>query len=155
MGVTVGVNGMSVVHADSGGSVKIFPDICNTPSPSGITPISYTNSASSSDTASATSTVTCDGNPICHEDSNFSTSTGDESGIEGGTVSGTFTDKATFVNHSFDVQVEGKGVARALDMMLLNDENTLPSPLAQGPVVVSDTVEKVKNKCVICDEEFE
>lgn len=153
MGVTVGVNSMSVVHADSGGSIKIYPDTCKTPSPTGVAPITYTNSASSSDTSSASKTVKCDGNPICHEDSNFSTSTGDEAGTAGGGVkSSTIKGKCTFVNYSFDVKVEGKKVARAQDLMLHNNKNTLPSPVMQGPIIVA--VETEKPVCLVCKKGF-
>ena len=43
--------------------------------------------------------------------------------------------KAEFVNYSFDVKVEGKDVARALDLMLHNDKNTPPAPLIQPPLI--------------------
>ena len=83
MGVTVGVNNLSVVHKDSSGITTAFPDVCKTPSPGGPIPIPYPNIAKSSDTAQGASTVMADGNPICVKDSNFSTSTGDEAGTAG------------------------------------------------------------------------
>ena len=153
MGVTVGVNKLSVVHKDSGGVTTAFPDVCKTPTPGGPVPIPYPNVAKASDTADGSSTVKCDGNPICLKDSNFSTSTGDEAGTAGGgVVSNKTKGKAEFVNFSFDVKVEGKNVARAMDMMLHNDKNTPPFPLLQGPVVLipgdDDPV------CVICGKNF-
>ena len=84
MPVTVGVNSLSVVHAASNGTSIAFPDTCQTPSPAGPVPIPYPNVAMSSDTASGSSQVKCDGNPICLSDSNFSMSTGDEAGSAGG-----------------------------------------------------------------------
>ena len=51
MGVTVGVNKLSVVHKDSGGVTIAFPDVCKTPSPAGPIPIPYPNIAKSSDTS--------------------------------------------------------------------------------------------------------
>jgi len=153
VGVTVGVNKLSVVHKDSGGVTTAFPDVCKTPTPGGPVPIPYPNVAKASDTADGSSTVKCDGNPICLKDSNFSTSTGDEAGTAGGgVVSNKTKGKAEFVNFSFDVKVEGKNVARAMDMMLHNDKNTPPFPLLQGPVVLipgdDDPV------CVICGKNF-
>ena len=53
-----------------------------------------------------------------------------------------------FVTFSMDVQVEGKPVARALDLMLHNDRNTPPVPLTQGPVVELPSTEPVV--CSIC-----
>jgi hypothetical protein len=54
-------------------------------------------------------------------------------------MSGKTKGKAEFVNFSFDVKFEGKGVARAFDLMLHNDKNTPPFPVIQGPVIVVAT----------------
>ena len=108
MGVTVGVNFLSVVHKSSNGVTIAFPDVCKTPSPAGPIPIPYPNIAMSSDTAKGTKKVKCDGNPVCVKDSNFKTSTGDEPGSAGGVVSGSTKGIAEFVNYSFDVKFEGK-----------------------------------------------
>jgi hypothetical protein len=143
---------LSVVHADSGGITSAFPDVCKTPSPGGPIPIPYPNIAKSSDTAQGSSTLTCDGNPICLKDSNFAVSTGDEGGTAGGgVVSNKIKGKAEFVNFSFDVMVEGKNVARALDPMLHNDKNTPPFPVVQGPVVATGGGKEV---CYLCGEEL-
>lgn len=152
MGVTVGVNNLSVVHADSGGVTIAFPDVCKTPSPAGPIPIPYPNIAKSSDTAKGTSKVKCDGNPVCVKDSNFSMSTGDEAGSAGGGVaSNKIKGKAEFINFSFDVKFEGKNVARAFDLMLHNDKNTPPFPVLQGPVIAMGGD---KEPCLICEEDF-
>jgi len=64
-------------------------------------------------------------------------STGDEAGSAGGgVVSSKNKGKAEFVNYSFDVKVEGKNVARSLDLMLHNDKNTPPFPVLQPPLIV-------------------
>ncbi|KYG07374.1 hypothetical protein BE21_02565 [Sorangium cellulosum] len=154
MGVTVGVNMMSVVHAKSSGVTVAFPDVCKTPAPPAPpVPIPYPNVAKSGDTAKGTKKVKCDGESVCVKDSNFSTSTGDEAGSLGGIVSGKTKGKAEFVNFSFDVKFEGKNVARALDLMLHNDKNTPPFPVMQGPVVViAPGGQGPKRTCVVCDE---
>jgi hypothetical protein len=152
MGVSVGVNNLSVVHADSGGVSPSFPDVCKTPSPAGPVPIPYPNIAKSSDTAKGTSKVKCDGNPVCVKDSNFSMSTGDEAGSAGGGVaSNKIKGKAEFVLFSMDVKFEGKNVCRALDTMLHNDKNTPPFPVLQGPAVALAQAEAT---CLICDEKI-
>src|SRR3954471_19896555 len=136
MSVTVGVNNLSVVHASSNGVSMAFPDVCKTPAPPAPPiPIPYPNVAKSSDTAQGSKTVTCDGNAICLKDSNFMTSTGDEAGSLMGVASNKIKGKAEFVNYSFDVQVEGKNVPRAMDLMLHNDKNTPPTPVMQGPSI--------------------
>ncbi|MCY1042347.1 DUF4150 domain-containing protein [Corallococcus sp. bb12-1] len=154
MGTSVGVNKLSVVHKDTGGTTIAFPDVCKTPSPAGPVPIPYPNIAQSSDTSKGSKTVSAEGNPICLKDSNFSTSTGDEAGTAGGGVASSKTKgKAEFVNHSFDVKIEGKNVARALDLMLHNDKNTPPVPLIQPPVIASGKPEEEK-KCLCCEEDL-
>ena len=150
MGVTVGVNQLSVVHKSSNGITIAFPDVCKTPAPPAPPiPIPYPNIAKSSDTAKGSKKVKCDGNPICLKDSNFKTSVGDEPGTLGGIISGKTKGKAEFVNFSFDVKVEGKNVARAFDLMLHNDKNTPPFPLIQPPIISIPSDEKPV--CLICD----
>ncbi|MFP2924793.1 DUF4150 domain-containing protein [Pyxidicoccus sp. 3LG] len=150
MGNTVGVNKMSVVTKDSNGTTVAMPDVCKTPSPGGPIPIPYPNIAKSSDTAKGSQTVSVEGNPLCLQDSNFSTSTGDEAGTAGGgVVSGKTKGKAEFVNFSFDVKVEGKNVARALDLMLHNDKNTPPAPLIQPPVMALGQSDE-ETVCLCC-----
>ena len=150
MGVTVGVNNLSVVHKDSSGITSAFPDVCKTPAPPAPpVPIPYPNIAQSSDTASGTSTVQCDGNPTCVKDSNFQTSSGDEAGSLLGVASNKVKGKAEFVNFSFDVFFEGKNVARAMDLMLHNDKNTPPFPVIQGPVIA---LAQEKEVCYVCDK---
>jgi hypothetical protein len=151
MTVTVSVNNLTVVHAGSSGKSIAFPDVCKTPSPAGPVPLPYPNVAQSADTDQGASTVTCDGNPVCVKDSNFSTSTGDEAGSAGGgVVSNKTKGKAEFVNFSFDVKFEGKSVPRALDLMLHNDQNTPPFPLLQGPAVAMPPT--CEEKCWYCKD---
>src|SRR3954471_15189000 len=137
MSTNVGVNFLSVVTQETNGTTIAFPDVCKTPSPGGPIPIPYPNIAQSSDTDKGTKKVEVEGKPVCVEDSNFKMSSGDEAGSAGGGVaSNKIKGKAEFVNYSFDVKFEGKGVARAMDLMLHNDKNTPPFPVMQGPVIV-------------------
>jgi hypothetical protein len=153
MPVSVGVNNLSVVHSSSNGVTIAFPDVCKTPAPPAPPiPIPYPNIAKSSDTAQGTSSVKCDGNPVCLANSNFSMSTGDEAGSLMGVASNKIKGKAEFVNYSFDVKFEGKGVARALDPMLHNDKNTPPSPLIQGPIIAIPSDEECN--CWVCGDKF-
>jgi hypothetical protein len=154
MPVTVGANNLSVVHKGSNGVSIAFPDVCKTPAPPApFVPIPYPNIAKSSDAAKGATKVKCDGNPVCTKDSNFSMSTGDEAGSAGGgMVSSKIKGKAEFVMTSFDVKAEGKGVARAFDIMLHNDKNTPPFPVLQGPIIaIPGTVEA---ECVLCHDKL-
>ncbi|MBZ4417961.1 DUF4150 domain-containing protein [Myxococcus sp. RHSTA-1-4] len=150
MSNSVGANGRSLVHKDSGGTTVAFPDVCKTPSPAGPVPVPYPNVAKSSDAAGTAKTVEVEGNPLCVKDSTFSTSTGNEAGTAGGGVfSGKTKGKAEFATYSFDVKVEGKGVARALDLMTHNNKNTPPFPLVQPPLVAVG-VPPDKVTCLCC-----
>jgi hypothetical protein len=150
MAASVGVNHLSIVNADTNGITICFPDVCKTPSPGGPVPIPYPNIARSSDTASGSKKVKADGKPLCIESSNFSMSTGDEAGSAGGGVaSNKIKGKAEFVNFSFDVKVEGKGVPRSFDLMLHNQKNTPPFPVLQGPVLAMGK-SGAKPKCLAC-----
>jgi Domain of unknown function (DUF4150) len=155
MSTTVGVNKLAIVNEDSGGTTIAFPDVCKTPAPPAPPiPIPYPNIAKSSDTASGSKTVKAEGKPICLKDSNFSTSTGDEAGSLGGIASNKTKGKAEFVNFSFDVQIEGKNVPRSFDLMLLNDKNTPPSPVLQGPLIaIGKSAEELK--CPCCGEDLD
>lgn len=145
MATSVGVDKLSVVHKDSGGTVTFMPDVCKTPAPPGPpVPIPYPNVAQSKDADKTAKTVTVDGNPICVQGSVFATSTGDEAGSAGGVVSGCTKGKAQFVAGSFDVMVEGKPVVRFGDQMIGNlggAANTPPMPEVQAPAPVAKPVQ--------------
>jgi hypothetical protein len=154
MSTSVGVNMLSVVNQDTNGTTIAFPDVCKTPSPGGPIPIPYPNIAQSSDTDKGTKKVKVDGKPVCIADSNFKMSTGDEAGTAGGGVASNKTKgKAEFVNYSFDVSFEGKGVARSFDLMLHNDKNTPPFPVLQGPVIgLGKSGDNAK--CLLCEKDL-
>jgi uncharacterized Zn-binding protein involved in type VI secretion len=124
MGATVYANGKSVAHKNSDGKAIAFPDVCLSPPPppAGPIPVPYPNTALSKDTDKGADTVTADGQPIALKGkSNFSTSTGDEGGTQGGNVLTHKTKgKAFFLAASMDVQIEGKPVPRHGDPMAHN-----------------------------------
>jgi uncharacterized Zn-binding protein involved in type VI secretion len=142
----VNVNLLTVVHASSSGIAPSFPDVCKTPTPGGPIPIPYPNIAQSTDTAMGSKTVKIEGNPVMLDGSNFKMSTGDEAGSAGGGVaSNTIKGKAEFVNFSFDVKFDGKGVARLGDLMVHNKQsspNTPPFPEVQPPCPIVPTILK-------------
>ena len=131
----VGANKRTVVHAQSNGQVMFMPDVCITPAAPSPIPIPYPNIAMSSDADKGAKNVTVDGNPVLVEGSVFSRSSGDEAGTNGGVMCGVNMKEAEFLAGSFDVFAEGKGVARALDLMLGNKKNTPPMPEIQPPLI--------------------
>jgi len=122
------INGRTAVHAGSGGTVT-SPDVCRTPDK--CPPVAYNNVARSSDAARTASTVFINGHPVCHRDSIFATSSGDEGGSCGGVRSGTIKGRAEFITASPDVFIEGIPAVRQGDLMTSNNRNTPPMPLMQ------------------------
>jgi hypothetical protein len=113
----------------TGVAVGSFPDVCKTPTPGGPIPIPYPSMAGASQVKNVSKVS---GKVVMTKDGNYTTSTGDEAGSASGVASSKIKGKAEFVNFSFDVQVEGKNVARALDPLLHNDKNTPNYPTASA-----------------------
>lgn len=82
-GATVFSNNKNVSSKNSGGKSIIFPDVAKTPTTPGPVPVPYPNTAKSSDTSNGAKKVKTDGSPIMLKDSDFTTTTGDESGTAG------------------------------------------------------------------------
>ena len=139
MPLTVGINGLSLVHeASNGVAMATAPDVCLTPSPTGPVPVPYPNVALSSTLAKGTKRVLVDGGSSAAIDgSEFSQSTGDEAGTAGGVASGANMAAATWLSFSTDVMLEGKPACRLTDKMLMNKGNTVCAAGEQQAAVVS------------------
>ncbi len=124
------INGRTAVHKGSKGILTTI-DVCLTKVGKPVVPIPYTNVARSEDAAQTASTVFVNGHPICHKDSIFAKSTGDEPGNRKGVKSGTITEKAEFITASSNVFIEGVAAVRQGDLMVSNNGNTAPMPLSQ------------------------
>lgn len=125
MGVTININGLSLVHAGSGGvSTATLPNVCLGP-PSG-QPVPYASVAFSRHLVGGTRSLRVDGDfPAATAGSLFARSTGDEPGTQGGVRSGTQGAEASFISASPNVRLEGRAAARLTDKMLHNRGNTL------------------------------
>ena len=130
VGGNVLINGRTAVHAGSSG-VLTSVDVCLTKIGHSTVPIPYTNIARSEDAAQTASTVFINGHPVCHKNSIFAKSSGDEPGNRKGIKSGTITEKAEFVTASSNVYIEGIAAVRQGDYMVSNNANTAPMPLVQ------------------------
>lgn len=112
------INNKAAVHQNSGALVRT-EDVCYV----GKYTVCFTNIAKSEDAANTAQTVFHNGNPLCHQTSYFSKSTGDEAG-DSGVNSGTITGEATFTTGSTDVFIEGNPAVKLGDKMISNNGNT-------------------------------
>ena len=124
------IKGRTALHADSGDILNTV-DVCLTRIGNSVVPIPYPNVAESKDADNAASTVFINGQPACTKDSTFRKSRGDEPGNKKGVKSGTKGGEASFIMGSSNVFIEGVPAARAMDMMVSNNQNTPPMPLVQ------------------------
>lgn len=131
------INGRTAVHKESAGTLTT-QDVCLTTDAK--IPVTYNNIAKSADADNGATTVFVNGNPICHKNSIFSKSTGDENGDHKGHNSGTIQGKAEFVTASTNVFIEGIPAVRQGDLMVSNNRNASPEQLQQPgvPPVESD-----------------
>jgi hypothetical protein len=148
------VNGRTAVHkGDNQVNTGAVPDVCKTPSPGGPVPVPYVNVARDSDLSNGSKSVSIEGNPVALANSNLGTSSGDEPGTAGGgLISSKTKGKMTWGCYSIDVKMEGKGVARFLDVTQHNG-NTFNTAFTQqggtGLAYGDDPVEG-RTKCPIC-----
>ncbi|TCS41303.1 DUF4150 domain-containing protein [Reinekea marinisedimentorum] len=136
MSNNVFINGLTAVHAGSGGVLTTI-DVCKTKIGKHTVPIPYSNVAKSSDSSKTVSSVVINGNPACTKDSVFSKSTGDQPGNKKGIKSHKIKGEASFIMGSSNVFFEGVAATRATDMMVSNKKNTPPMPLVQSGGVSS------------------
>lgn len=134
MALTVYAEGNGFFHKGSGGKGVTPGDVCLSPPPppTGPMPVPYVNALSASDLSKGSKTVKINGEPTALEDqSEISTSTGNEGGTQGGNVVTHKTKgKGGFKTWSFIVKVEGKGVCCHSDVVGQN--------CASGPVGIVD-----------------
>lgn len=122
----------------AGGICFAFPDVCWTPVPIIVeVPIPYPNIGELSQASPTFSDVLVKGSAIVHEDSEISTTTGDEAGANGGVANGRqITKEVKFTSYSSSVLVHGKKVVRMFDATTQNKENAVGIVLGGEPSVL-------------------
>ncbi|MCG5525669.1 DUF4150 domain-containing protein [Ectothiorhodospira haloalkaliphila] len=129
-GGNIAINGRSAVHAGSQGLLTSI-DVCLTRIGKRCKPIPYTNVAESRDATGTAGSVFVNGHAVCHHQSRFARSRGDEAGNCGGVRSRTRRGYAEFVGSSGNVFFEGVPAVRQFDPMVSNCRNTPPASLMQ------------------------
>lgn len=112
-----------------------MPDVCQVPAPPGPPiPTPFPNMAMVSNATSTSSKVQFENKDAVTETSEIPSSTGDEAGVAGGVVSGTFAQKVVFKQGSSVVKAEGKGIAFLTAMTAHNGSNAnMPAGLHDSP----------------------
>lgn len=159
MGKKVFANGMEIAHQSGDAKVvAAFPDVCMSPPapPAGPVPVPYPDSSKASDLKQGTKTVKIGGKPAAVKDSYYQTSPlGDEAATRsfgGSLLTHGITGKTYFAAHSMNVMMEGKPVARHLDLTTSNHSSypggTPPFPnLSEMHQLALTRVEEGKCPC--------
>ena len=109
-----------LICTTNGGDTLAFPNVCNTPAPSGTVPIPYTSLGAYSDADGYAQKVKIQNKYVCTTDTSISSTSTDEAGSSGGVVSGSNSDEAAPMMGSLKVYAEGNPVVRFLDPVLSN-----------------------------------
>lgn len=125
MGQTTFANSRGIAHKGSGGMSPVFPDVCKTPVGPSIVPIPYPNIGKSSDTSKGPKSVKTDKKMPMVKKAVYSTSTGDEAGVQKGLISSKTKGECEYMMYSFDVKFEGKNVCRMGDPLFHNKKNIM------------------------------
>lgn len=116
---------MFYASTTEGGQTFAFPNVCNTPSPSGTVPIPYTSigSVSDADTDTCSEDVTIANKECCTVESEIGSTSSDEAGTSGGVISGQNSDLCVWENGSSKVNIEGDAAVRFLDPVASNGDS--------------------------------
>ena len=120
------------------GQAMCMPDVCKTPAPPGPPiPIPYVNTAMTTLANPTSLKVLVSGCPALTKASKISMSMGDNTGVEGGVVSGSMMGECEFVTASFKVKFQGNPVVRQMDSAKSNKGNTFGALLEPSQVKVN------------------
>lgn len=166
MSKKVFANNMEVLSKSSSGKVTAaFPDVCFSPPapPVGPIPLPYPNSAKDTDLDKGTTSVFIADKMVGMQDSSYlQTSQGDEGATQSqtkGIISQSIQGKAYAIIWSTNVQAEGMGVPRHLDMLTVNHASMMGNgaPMAHvsdasaGGVTVENTPDETVGRLVAID----
>ncbi|MFK7985623.1 MAG: DUF4150 domain-containing protein [Sandaracinaceae bacterium] len=110
---------MLICTTDGGGTLA-FPNVCNTPSPSGTVPIPYPSQGGYDDADDYSDKVKISNKYVCTTGCSIGSTSTDEAGTSGGVVSGSNSDEAAPIMGSLKVFAEGNPVVRFLDPVQSN-----------------------------------
>ena len=131
---------MYYASTTDGGTTFAFPNVCNTPSPSGTITIPYTSigDVSDADDDTCAEDVTIDNKAVCTTNTEISSTSSDEAGTSGGVISGDNSELCVWESGSSVVNVEGDEAVRFLDPVASNGDsaNAYGAQIAPSQTVV-------------------
>ena len=117
-------------NTQMGGQDLASPDVCNTPSASGVTPITYANTATGAAGAPAAYTVLYSMSPAHNLSTTVTVTNGDEAGVATGTCSGTVMGPSRHTLGANTHLVGGMPVSRMTSVSMQNSTNAVGSRLS-------------------------
>ncbi len=119
-----------------GGQDSASPDVCNTPSASGVTPTTYTNTATGAAGSPAVYTVLFSGGCAHNLSTIVATTNGDEAGVSLGVASGTVMGPSMHTLGSNTFLVGGMPATRMSSSTMQNSTNSVGSRLTPSQLKV-------------------
>ena len=119
---------MKYLTTNGSAQCMAFPDVCNTPAPSGVMPVPYPNIGMTTQAKGTTlsSKVKILNKKTFTKKSEISRSSGDEAGTSKGVVSAKNMAKVTRVDSSMKVKIEGNAAVTSLGVTSHNANNAPP-----------------------------
>jgi hypothetical protein len=119
------------------GDIICYLDTCKTPAPPAAPiPIPYVNIAMTMMAMPTVTQVLVMGCPSLNLDSKVSISSGDEPGVAGGVISGSFIGECQFTSGSMKVTLKGKPAVRMMDPAKSNKGNCFGSMMTPSQAMV-------------------
>ncbi len=107
---------MSFVNCQLGGSSNAFPDTCNTPSVTAVTPVTYANTSTPATAVPACYTILFMGGPAHNITSAPPVSNGDEAGVATGLTSAMVMGRTQHQTASTVLLLKGMPATRLMDV---------------------------------------
>lgn len=123
-------------NTSGGGTNQATVDVCNTPSSSGVTPITYTNTSQGSGGTNVATNILINGMTAHNMGTSISTSNGDEAGVSGGVVSGTFINSTRFTSGSYTVLFGSSPATKLTSVTIQNSTNSVGATISPAQTVV-------------------
>ncbi len=111
-------------------------DVCNTPSASGVTPVTYSNTSQGVAATNFSPKVMYSGGNAHNMGTSIATSNGDEAGVAGGLASGTFMNATRHTTGCYTLLVGGQPATKLTSVSIQNSTNSVGSCISPAQTKV-------------------